>query len=41
VSRLAALAREGPVTLLYAARDEARNHAVVLAEYLREPARGH
>lgn len=36
VARLAALAREGPVTLLYAARDEAHNHAVVLAHYLRQ-----
>ena len=28
------LAAAGPVTLLYAARDEAHNEAVVLAEYL-------
>ena len=30
------LARAGPLTLLYGARDGAHNHAVVLAEYLRE-----
>ncbi|RCV50159.1 DUF488 domain-containing protein [Marinitenerispora sediminis] len=29
-------AAEGPVTLLYAAHDERRNNAVVLADYLRE-----
>ncbi|WP_028241318.1 DUF488 domain-containing protein [Stutzerimonas azotifigens] len=33
---LAARAAEGPVTLLYAARDEARNNARVLAEWLEE-----
>lgn len=31
---LLAAAREGPVTLLYAARDEEHNNAVVLREYL-------
>ena len=30
------LAHAGPLTLLYGARDSAHNHAVVLAEYLRE-----
>lgn len=30
------LARAGPLTLLYGARDGVHNHAVVLAEYLRE-----
>jgi len=34
VARLAALLREGPVTLLYAARDEAHNNAVALKAYL-------
>ncbi len=34
VAQLRALAREGRLTLLYAARDEVHNHAVVLAEYL-------
>jgi uncharacterized protein YeaO (DUF488 family) len=35
------LARRGPVTLLFAARDEAHNNAVVIAEYLaRRRARG-
>ncbi|MFC7329152.1 DUF488 domain-containing protein [Marinactinospora rubrisoli] len=29
-------AAEGPVTLLYSARDEHRNNAVVLADYLKE-----
>jgi uncharacterized protein YeaO (DUF488 family) len=33
---LEALARQGDVTLLYAARDEAHNQARVLADYLRE-----
>ena len=32
LARLRKLAREQPVTLLYAARDEARNNAVVLRE---------
>jgi len=30
------LARAGPLTLLYGARDGVHNHAVVLADYLRE-----
>lgn len=30
------LARAGPLTLLYGARDGTHNHAIVLAEYLRE-----
>jgi uncharacterized protein YeaO (DUF488 family) len=29
------LVKAGPVTLLYAARDEEYNHARVLAEYLK------
>ena len=36
VGRLEELARSGPVTLLYGARDTAHNQAVVLADYLRE-----
>jgi uncharacterized protein YeaO (DUF488 family) len=35
VARLRELARSGPVTLLYAARDPAMNNAVVLRDYLR------
>lgn len=34
VSRIAALAEQGPVTLLYGARDTQHNEAVVLAAYL-------
>jgi uncharacterized protein YeaO (DUF488 family) len=34
VQRLRARAKEGPVTFVYAARDEKRNSAVVLREYL-------
>lgn len=34
VKRLRALADEGPVTLLYGARDETHNQAVALREYL-------
>ncbi len=34
LDRLRALARQGPVTLVYAARDEAHNDAVVLKEVL-------
>lgn len=30
------LARKGPLTLLYGARDDVHNHATVVAEYLRE-----
>lgn len=36
LDHLAALVAEGPTTLLYAARDEAHNHALVLADYLRK-----
>lgn len=34
LERLAELAREGPVTLLFGARDRSRNQAVVIAEAL-------
>lgn len=34
--RLEELARQGPVTLVYAAKDERRNNAVVLRQVLRE-----
>lgn len=41
VAELAALARRGDMTLLYAAHDEQDNNAVVLAEYLKkQPAKG-
>lgn len=36
LAQLEELAKQGPVTLLYAAHDEIHNHARVLAEYLRE-----
>lgn len=36
VEKLVALAAQGPLTLVYAARDEAHNHARVLAEYIKE-----
>jgi uncharacterized protein YeaO (DUF488 family) len=36
VEALRKLAAEGPLTLVYGARDEAHNDAVVLAEWLRE-----
>ena len=36
VDALAALAGKGPVTLIYAARDETHNHARVLAEFMNE-----
>lgn len=36
VDKLAELARQGPLTLVYAARDEVHNHARVLAEYIME-----
>ena len=36
LARLAEAARAGPVTLLFAARDETRNNAVVLKEMLEE-----
>ena len=39
VSRLEELLNEGPVTLLYAAHDEAHNNARVLADYLEGRAR--
>ena len=38
VAELRALAGQGRVTLLYAARDEAHNNAMALREYLRETA---
>ena len=41
LAQLAALTRQGPVTLLYAARDEAHNHAQVLADCLRHHMAGH
>lgn len=40
VEKLATLAERVPLTLVYAARDEAHNHARVLAEYLTEWKRG-
>lgn len=36
VDELLEIARREPVTLLYSARDQERNQAVVLAEYVRE-----
>ncbi|MBI2406816.1 MAG: DUF488 family protein [Gemmatimonadetes bacterium] len=36
---LLALAREGPVTLVYAARDERHNHALVLRDFLAKQRR--
>ena len=36
VARLEAFVNQGPVSLLYAAHDEERNQARVLAEYLRD-----
>jgi uncharacterized protein YeaO (DUF488 family) len=36
LDRLRALARQGPVTLVYAAHDEAHNDAVVLREFLAD-----
>ena len=42
VARLEHLAKQGPLTLLYAAHDEEHNHALVLADYLRNHIkRGH
>jgi uncharacterized protein YeaO (DUF488 family) len=35
VERLRDLLRQGPATLLYGARDERHNQAIVLADYLR------
>jgi uncharacterized protein YeaO (DUF488 family) len=40
VAELAALARQGDILLLYSARDEHFNQAVVLAEYLNERRQG-
>jgi len=40
VDELVERARRGTVTLLFGARDERHNNAVVLAEYLRERLRG-
>lgn len=37
IERLRALARRGPITLVYAAHDEAHNDAVVLKELLLAP----
>ncbi|VDZ79349.1 bacteriophage protein [Salmonella bongori] len=34
--RLADIARQQPLTLLYAAKNTCQNHALVLAEWLRE-----
>lgn len=39
VASLLARAREGPVTLLYAAKDEERNNAVALKSYLEARAK--
>jgi uncharacterized protein YeaO (DUF488 family) len=36
VAQLESLVKEGPVTLLYAAHDQECNHALVLAEYVRD-----
>jgi uncharacterized protein YeaO (DUF488 family) len=36
VTRLEEIVKQGPVTLLYAAHDEEHNHALVLADYLRD-----
>jgi uncharacterized protein YeaO (DUF488 family) len=41
VCQLASLAAVGQVTLLYAARDDAHNHALVLADYLKKFFRRH
>jgi uncharacterized protein YeaO (DUF488 family) len=40
VRELGERASSGPITLVYAARDELRNNAVVLAEVLRDQAHG-
>lgn len=37
VDRLRALARQGPITLIYSAHDEAHNDAVVLRDFLLAP----
>jgi uncharacterized protein YeaO (DUF488 family) len=36
IEQLESLLKEGPVTLLYAARDPECNHALILANYLRK-----
>jgi uncharacterized protein YeaO (DUF488 family) len=36
VARLRSMIESGPVTLLYAARDESLSHAVVLRDFMRE-----
>jgi uncharacterized protein YeaO (DUF488 family) len=41
LDRLRQLAREGRITLVFGARDEAHNDAVVLRDVLAEPPRGH
>lgn len=38
VASLLELARRGPVTLVYGAKDDLHNHAIVLEEFLRERA---
>lgn len=40
VDQLLEIARHDPVTLLYSARDEEHNQAVVLADYLRDRLEG-
>jgi len=40
VARLAALRKQGPLTLLYAAHDQEHNHALVLGAYLRDRLKG-
>ena len=37
IARMRQLASEGKVTLLYAARDAAHNHALILLEFLNQP----
>jgi uncharacterized protein YeaO (DUF488 family) len=39
VSRMDDLTKAGPVTLLYSAHDAEHNHAIVLADYLKDRAR--
>ncbi|HEV2700039.1 MAG TPA: DUF488 domain-containing protein [Steroidobacteraceae bacterium] len=41
VLELGTLSKRGPVTLLYAARDVAHNHALILADYVRKRGGGH
>ena len=40
VAELRTIAADGPVTLLYAAKDEARNNAVALAHYMKRTGGG-